>query len=103
MDARTRRHRSPRLPTDLAGILSKLLGLLFTAAAVSLGAPFWFDFLGRIVNLRLTGQPPQPPDPDGAADTTPPAVQLITVPPAAAALSVPPISAAATPPPPTSG
>jgi len=49
------------VPRDLGALLGKLLGLLFTVVAVSLGAPFWFDFLGRIVNLRLSGQPPEPP------------------------------------------
>ena len=28
------------------------LGWLLTALALSLGAPFWFDFLGRFVNVR---------------------------------------------------
>ncbi len=36
---------------------SKILGLLVTAFAVSLGAPFWFDLLNRMVNLRSSGQP----------------------------------------------
>jgi hypothetical protein len=39
-------------------ILTKLLGLAFTVAAVSLGAPFWFDALNRLVNLRAAGKPP---------------------------------------------
>jgi hypothetical protein len=38
--------------------IAKILGLLFTAVAVSMGAPFWFDFLGRLVNLREAGNPP---------------------------------------------
>ena len=29
-----------------------LFGWLFTAAAVSLGAPFWFDLLSRVAKLR---------------------------------------------------
>lgn len=33
----------------------KLLGLLITTVAVAQGAPFWFDLLGRVVNLRLAG------------------------------------------------
>lgn len=45
-------------PSNLGGWIAKLLGLLFTAAAVSLGAPFWFDFVGRVVNLRASGTPP---------------------------------------------
>ena len=35
---------------------AKLLGLLVTALAVMLGAPFWFDLLSRVVNLRSTGR-----------------------------------------------
>jgi hypothetical protein len=39
--------------------LSKIAGLLLTALAVSLGAPFWFDLVNRMVNVRSTG--PVPP------------------------------------------
>ena len=39
---------------------SHLLGWLLTAAAVSLGAPFWFDLLGRVAKLRGTGKRPGP-------------------------------------------
>jgi hypothetical protein len=35
-----------------------ILGLLLTTVAVSLGAPFWFDTLKRIMNLRAAGQTP---------------------------------------------
>lgn len=37
-----------------------LVGWLFTAIAVSLGAPFWFDFLNKTLNLnaRLNGPKP---------------------------------------------
>jgi hypothetical protein len=38
---------------------SKLLGLLITALAVSLGAPFWFDLLNKVMNIRGTGQKPE--------------------------------------------
>lgn len=31
---------------------SRLLGWLLTALALSLGAPFWFDLLGKLVNVR---------------------------------------------------
>lgn len=36
----------------------KVVGLVLTIAAVSLGAPFWFDILNRIVNLRASGGRP---------------------------------------------
>jgi hypothetical protein len=35
------------------------LGLFLTIVAVSLGAPFWFDLLNKIVNLRNSGQKPK--------------------------------------------
>ena len=35
-----------------------LIGWLFTAAAVSLGAPFWFDLLGKVASIRGTGARP---------------------------------------------
>ncbi|MDA8378453.1 MAG: lipase family protein [Planctomycetia bacterium] len=41
-------------------IISKLLGLLMTAFAVSLGAPFWFDTLGKLINIRNAGDKPPP-------------------------------------------
>jgi hypothetical protein len=36
----------------------KILGLFATALAISQGAPFWFDLLQKVVNLRLAGVPP---------------------------------------------
>ena len=38
--------------------LAHLMGWTLTAAAVSLGAPFWFDLLGRVAKLRGTGKRP---------------------------------------------
>jgi hypothetical protein len=38
---------------------SKLLGLIITALAVSLGAPFWFDLLNKVMNIRGTGVKPE--------------------------------------------
>lgn len=45
-------------PVGPMGWLTKVLGLLLTAAATVMGAPFWFDLLGRIVRLRVTGMRP---------------------------------------------
>ncbi len=47
----------PAAPIDW---LSTVIGWLLTGLAVSLGAPFWFDTLGRIVNLRASGPKPAP-------------------------------------------
>lgn len=33
----------------------RVIGWLITTAAVSLGAPFWFDLLGKVANLRGSG------------------------------------------------
>jgi hypothetical protein len=40
------------------GWLWALVGVLITLAAVSLGAPFWFDTLSRLSRIRQTGTPP---------------------------------------------
>jgi hypothetical protein len=42
---------------DEVGLL-KLAGLLLTWSSLTLGAPFWFDMLNKLVNLRQTGLPP---------------------------------------------
>jgi hypothetical protein len=41
-------------------ILAKLTGLLISILAVSMGAPFWFDVLNKLVNVRLVGRRPDP-------------------------------------------
>lgn len=38
--------------------LKKLFGILLTTLALTLGAPFWFDALSKLVNLRGTGRKP---------------------------------------------
>ena len=53
-------------PSDFTNWVSTAIGLVLTSAAVSLGAPFWFDSLGRLANLRNTGPKPKP---GGAAAT----------------------------------
>ena len=47
------------VPNPNVGLLSKLAGWLITAAAVSQGAPFWFDLLQKVVNMRLSGKKPE--------------------------------------------
>jgi hypothetical protein len=39
--------------------VNKVIGLLLTALAISLGAPFWFDILNRITKIRSTGLTPE--------------------------------------------
>jgi hypothetical protein len=45
--------------------LTKIAGVLLTAFAASLGAPFWFDTLNRLMAVRGTGKSPeeQPKEP----------------------------------------
>jgi hypothetical protein len=46
------------LPTTAVDWLLKAAGLLLTTLAVSLGAPFWFDFLQSFTNPRSSGAKP---------------------------------------------
>jgi len=45
--------------SDPQEIAKKFCGLLLTAFAVSLGAPFWFDILNKLANLRSSGNRPE--------------------------------------------
>lgn len=40
--------------------LRKLAGWIVTGLAISLGAPFWFDMLSKVVQIRMTGKKPEP-------------------------------------------
>lgn len=46
------------LPQTPGELFSKVLGLIVTMLAVSLGAPFWFDLLGKLANVRAAGKKP---------------------------------------------
>jgi hypothetical protein len=52
----------PRHPATFWGWLLKIGGILITAFAVSMGAPFWFDLLNKLVNLRAAGNKPKKPE-----------------------------------------
>lgn len=41
---------------------SQILGWFLTAAALTLGAPFWFDLLNKFINLRGAGSKPERED-----------------------------------------
>ena len=49
----------PRSQRDFWWYLTKLFGLLLTAGAASLGAPFWFDILNKIITVRSAGKAPE--------------------------------------------
>ncbi|HEV8248721.1 MAG TPA: hypothetical protein VGQ15_01990 [Gaiellaceae bacterium] len=59
-------------PDDWKGVLAKIGGLLVSAFALALGAPFWFDLLSKIARLRASG-PPAPPREEREADRPVPA------------------------------
>lgn len=46
-----------RMPETLPGWLMKLLGIVLTTLAISLGGPFWFDTLNRFMVVRSTVKP----------------------------------------------
>jgi len=46
-------------PND-SWLRAKFTGLLISILAVSMGAPFWFDVLNKLVNVRLVGKRPDP-------------------------------------------
>jgi hypothetical protein len=47
------------LPAGFWSWVVKIVGLLATTFAVSLGAPFWFDVLNKFISFRASGPPPQ--------------------------------------------
>ena len=40
------------------GTFQRLVGWILTVLAISMGAPFWFDLLNKVTNLRASGKPP---------------------------------------------
>ena len=63
------------LPADFWGWVLKIVGLLATTFAVSLGAPFWFDLLNKFMAFRSSGTPPQ----SNAGPPAPPVTTLHVV------------------------
>lgn len=49
--------------TKFGNVVMILLGWFITAIAVSLGAPFWYDMLNKLVDLRSAGKKPAPAPP----------------------------------------
>jgi hypothetical protein len=69
-------------------ILAPLLGWLITAFAATLGAPFWFDLLNKVMVIRSTVKPHEKSPEEGSEDrqpkTTPRAAARTVASPAAA-------------------
>ncbi|PSR52319.1 hypothetical protein AHMF7605_01670 [Adhaeribacter arboris] len=45
------------IPNSVSGWVSKVIGWVITGLAVSLGAPFWFDLLNKMMVIRSTVKP----------------------------------------------
>jgi hypothetical protein len=59
------------VPKGWSEIGVAVVGWLLTAVAISLGAPFWFDTLGKFANLRMAGKKPElEPNPKAGAPAT---------------------------------
>lgn len=77
-------------PTGPSWFLLKVMGLLLTAGAASLGAPFWFDVLNKFMTIRSAGRAPEEapkppkqipiPSPPGRPEGAPPSMDVTTTP-----------------------
>ncbi|MGZ3628336.1 MAG: hypothetical protein ACXVDN_11775 [Ktedonobacteraceae bacterium] len=61
------------LPTNFWGWVLKIVGLLATLFAISLGAPFWFDLLNKFISFRSSGPPAQTSSSTAVPPSAPPA------------------------------
>jgi hypothetical protein len=73
-------------------VLYAILGWFITALAATMGAPFWFDILNKVMVIRSTVKPNEKSPPEGSEDRQPKAPQFVgligtqpTAPPAAGA------------------
>ncbi len=55
-------------------LLKKIPGWLLTTLAISLGAPFWFDLLSRLINIRNAGKRP-----DGQRQNVSPVISVPSI------------------------
>jgi hypothetical protein len=63
------------IPGNFGGWLLKVFGWLLTAAAITLGAPFWFDLLNKFMVIRSTVKPHEKSQEEGSEDRQVPAGQ----------------------------
>lgn len=75
-------------------MLMRILGWLITGFAISLGAPFWFDMLNKIMVIRSTVKPHEKSGEEGSADRQSDQPNSITI------NAAPPGTSPAAPPPP---
>jgi hypothetical protein len=58
--------------------LTMIIGWIITALAISLGAPFWFDLLSKLMKVRGAGTRIEPSSQNGQSSTTDPQLQSAT-------------------------
>jgi len=75
------------------GLFGPILGWLLTAFAATMGAPFWFDLLNKVMVIRSTVKPREKSPEEGSEDRQPRAPKT-----SPAAAPVPPVPPAAPPP-----
>jgi hypothetical protein len=49
----------------------RIFGILISAIAIAMGAPFWFDLLGKFINVRNAGKAIQPKPKESSSSNTP--------------------------------
>jgi hypothetical protein len=65
--------RAGAAPDSAAAFFRALLGWLITAFAATLGAPFWFDVLNKVMVIRATVKPREKSREEGSEDRADPA------------------------------
>ncbi|MEP6613169.1 MAG: hypothetical protein ABJA76_14815 [Mucilaginibacter sp.] len=74
---------NPKAPSGVWNtFLGPLLGLLLTAFAATLGAPFWFDLLNKVMIIRSTVKPHEKSGEEASRDPQAPQPQIVYVNPA---------------------
>ena len=61
-------HEPIPVPGDYYAWAMKIIGIILTALAVSLGAPFWFDLLNTFIVVRSTVKPSEKSTPERSKD-----------------------------------
>ena len=58
-------------------VLFAILGWFITAVATTMGAPFWFDILNKVMVIRSTVKPNEKSPPEGSEDRQPKVPQFV--------------------------
>lgn len=64
-------------PGSAGDVFFAILGWLITALASTMGAPFWFDVLNKVMVIRSTVKPNEKSPPEGSEDRQPKTPQVV--------------------------